>query len=114
MDDVYAMVGRSLRHHRRAAGLTLEGLSELSGLGPAYIGQIERSAKKPSLRTLAKLAEALDVPVAALVDGKNGQPKARPSTARELELTLRALAPKRRAFLVSVVRHLARELRSLH
>ena len=107
--DVYESIGRGLRRRRLAAGLTLDELGELSSLGPAYIGQIERNAKKPSLGTLAALARALDVPLEGLLKGSG--PRPRVPAVRQLELLLRRAGARERAILLSVVRHLARELR---
>ncbi|MGY5884938.1 ATP-binding protein [Modestobacter lacusdianchii] len=55
-----ADVGVLLRRHRRAAGLSIEALSEASGVSVRAIGDMERGrARGPQARTTAALADAL-------------------------------------------------------
>ena len=58
MDEAFAAVLRDLR---RRAGLSQEELGERTDLHRTYISQLERCLKSPSLRTLTRLAAALDV-----------------------------------------------------
>ena len=55
---------RAWREHR---GLTLQALAETAGLSRAYVSQIEGAKRTGSAATLAKLAQALGIPVAALI-----------------------------------------------
>ena len=61
----------NLRRVRREAGLSQHELAVRAGLSAgAYtgtVGRLERGAGNPTLSTLRKLAEALGVPLAALV-----------------------------------------------
>jgi len=57
-----------VKERRRGAGISQEALAEQSGLSLALISEIERSATNPSLTTLAKLANDLDISVAELLD----------------------------------------------
>ena len=54
-------LGERVRELRRARGLTLEGLAELSGVSRAMISKLERGEKNPTLVVAAKLAEGLGV-----------------------------------------------------
>ncbi|WP_447979982.1 helix-turn-helix domain-containing protein [Candidatus Nitrospira bockiana] len=60
-------VGRRIRLLRLHAGLTQEQLGERAGLHPTYLGGIERGERNVSLKTLAKVASALQVPLKNLV-----------------------------------------------
>lgn len=53
---------------RLAKKLTKGKVAELAGLDISYIGKIERNEKIPSLRTIVKLADALEVQVKELFD----------------------------------------------
>ena len=53
---------------RLAKKLTKGKVAELAGLDISYIGKIERSEKIPNLRTIVKLADALEVQVKELFD----------------------------------------------
>lgn len=59
--------GLVLRESRKANGLTQEDLAYQSGYHPTYIGQLERGAKSPSLRTIITLAKTLNIPASELV-----------------------------------------------
>lgn len=62
-------VGERIRRERERAGLSLAGLSELSGLSKAYLVKLESPAGNPSLDVLRRIADALDLTIADLVDG---------------------------------------------
>jgi transcriptional regulator with XRE-family HTH domain len=67
-DAIAARVAQAVRDRRERLGLTLRALADRSGVSPSMISDIERQAKSPTISTLAALAGALGVPVAALVD----------------------------------------------
>ena len=60
-------VGERIRATRTGLGLTVGALAERTGLSKGLISQIENEKTSPSLATLAKIAEGLEVPVAYLV-----------------------------------------------
>lgn len=64
--DINKMFATKLQQLRLSKKLSKSRLSELAGLDISYIGKIERCEKSPNLRTIAKLATALDVPVKEL------------------------------------------------
>lgn len=65
------VLARSVATHRVAQNLTQEDLAGLSGLHPNAISRIERCPPDvmhgPTLRTLSRLADALGVPISALL-----------------------------------------------
>jgi transcriptional regulator with XRE-family HTH domain len=68
-DNITARVAQALSGRRERLGLTLRALAARSGVSSSMISDIERGAKSPTISTLSALAEALAVPVSALVDG---------------------------------------------
>ncbi|MGB9886936.1 MAG: helix-turn-helix domain-containing protein [Moorellales bacterium] len=58
-----SQLGRRLRSARLGLGWTQEQLAEKANLHHSYIGQVERGEKVPSLRTLKRLAEAMNTPL---------------------------------------------------
>lgn len=60
------MVGNRIRDVRMGQGLTLAKLAELTGLSTGLISQVERNITDPSLETLRRVAQALDVPLFSL------------------------------------------------
>lgn len=56
-----------LRAWREHKGMTLQVLADAAGVSRAYVSQIENAKRNGSARTLKRLAEALGVPVGALI-----------------------------------------------
>ena len=55
------MIGHELRKARQRAGLTQEELSFRAGVSRPYISQLERNLKSPTVGTLLRICDALDV-----------------------------------------------------
>lgn len=69
-------VGDRLRKIRKAKGLTIAELARLSQLSPSFISQAERDMTNPSVRTLHRLAQALEIDVNNLIgDGASQYPR---------------------------------------
>src|SRR5690606_24984131 len=60
-------VGRQIRHHRTAAGLTLDALGEQVGSAASQLSLIENGKREPRLGLLQAIADALGVELAALL-----------------------------------------------
>jgi len=58
-------VGARLRELREERGVSMRALARRSGLSANALSMIERSLTSPSVGTLTKLAEALEVPIVA-------------------------------------------------
>jgi transcriptional regulator with XRE-family HTH domain len=77
-DEVNLRTGRAVKERREAAGLSMRMLAARSGISSSMISDIERGAKSPTVITIVRLAAALGVSVAALVDeGKGPAPRIR-------------------------------------
>lgn len=63
MDINYAAIGHRIRQYRLARDLSQEVLSEMSDVTPAHFSHIERGNTKPSLPTLIRIANALNVSI---------------------------------------------------
>lgn len=57
------MLGDKIRDFRKQRQKTLSAIADLTGLSVSYISQLERGNLEPSLSSLRKIADALDVPV---------------------------------------------------
>jgi transcriptional regulator with XRE-family HTH domain len=68
-DDNGPEVGGNLRRLRTERRLSLEGLARVSGVSRAMLGQIELAQSTPTIKTLWRIARALDVPFSALIGG---------------------------------------------
>ena len=63
-------VGRSLRRHRRAAGMSLAELATAAGVGKSTLHALELGDGNPTLSTLWALASALQIPLGELLDDR--------------------------------------------
>lgn len=72
--ELKAQLGDNLRRCRKRAGLSQEELSFRAGLHRTAVGQIERGERIARADTLIKLAAALGVSVANLVEGIAWEP----------------------------------------
>lgn len=61
-------VGRRIRTLRKARRWTIEHLAELAAIDASYLSNVERGVQNPSLGIVARIASALEVTVAMLVD----------------------------------------------
>ena len=64
-----AALGREIRKHRKALGVSQEELAERAGLHRNYIGMLERGERNPRVTVLVQLARALGVRVSDLMTG---------------------------------------------
>lgn len=73
---IIEIIGENIRCFRQQKGLSQEQLALHSGMNTSYIGQIERGEKNPTVRTLEKIAIALDTTIIELFSSpdslKNG------------------------------------------
>lgn len=73
MDDdverkLLADVGHRIREARAAQGLSLEQLARLTGISAPALSLIETGKRDPRLTTFKRIADALRLPLAKLID----------------------------------------------
>jgi transcriptional regulator with XRE-family HTH domain len=68
MSDLQEIMGRVIRRERQERRLTLKEIADKANLSVVYVGEIERGQKYPSATVLEKLAEALELSVADLLE----------------------------------------------
>lgn len=62
-----ALVGQVIQSYRLRKGMSQEVLSGLAGLDRTHYSKIERGLRSPTLDTLFKIAQALDIPPSDIV-----------------------------------------------
>ena len=98
--DLAPVVGQNLRKLRTRRGLSLERLSQLSGVSRAMLGQIELGQSAPTINVLWKIARALEVTFSALISSQAGSgvrllraADSKLLTSKDRSFTSRALFP---------------------
>lgn len=66
--DIRRRVGLNMKKHREDRGWSQEELAFECGLHRTYISGVERGVRNPTVVVLQKIAKALKVPAAALLD----------------------------------------------
>jgi transcriptional regulator with XRE-family HTH domain len=67
MRDWRAILGKNVRKYRQQRQLTQEQLAFESEIDLTYLGGIERGRRNPSLMVMARIADALEVPLPRLL-----------------------------------------------
>ena len=67
-------MGKKVLSLRKAASLTLSELSERSGVAKSIISQIERNETNPTLATIWRLSQALDVSIEKVLQAAEDEP----------------------------------------
>ncbi len=71
---VSGQLGRTVQRLRKAYNLSLSELSEQSGVAKSIISQIERNETNPTLATIWRLSQALDVSIERVLQGVQDGP----------------------------------------
>lgn len=69
--DLQARFGQRVREERTRRGYSQEEFAHLAELDRTYLSGVERGTRNITLRVVAQIAEALDVPPIALVRGSD-------------------------------------------
>jgi transcriptional regulator with XRE-family HTH domain len=67
MHALVKQFGESVRRHRQRRGWSQEQLAEAAELDRTYVSGIERGTRNPTLSTMGRIADALEVEVVALL-----------------------------------------------
>jgi len=67
--DICAATGERIRKLRRARSWRQIDLAEQSGVHEVHISDLERGTREPGLRTLSKIAFALEITLSELLKG---------------------------------------------
>jgi len=66
METIYRSMGNRIRVERKRLKLTQEELAEKANISANFLGHIERGTKRPTLDTLKKIADVLQIAMAEL------------------------------------------------
>jgi transcriptional regulator with XRE-family HTH domain len=82
IDDVVLAVGARIRKLRLERNLTLQVLSDRTGLSASMISMVERGRTSPSIGTLVAIASALRIHMSRLFDGDGEEEEPSPVRRR--------------------------------
>lgn len=91
-----------IRHFRHQKGFSQEELALRANLNPAYLGQVERGEKCPTVDTLYKTANALGISLSELFRFESSPDQSEATMDRIKLLLSRVPAEKNEQFLKAV------------
>lgn len=77
MDALHRQFTRRLKELMRRRGLSVNRLADFSGIGRGRLSEIAAGKNSPTLRTMGRLADALDVPTRELLPNPESQTRLR-------------------------------------
>ncbi|MDQ6418131.1 XRE family transcriptional regulator [Paenibacillus sp. LHD-117] len=83
MEHIHKKVGKNLQSIRKARGLSLDQVAELTGVSKAMLGQIERGDSNPTISVLWKIVNGLRISFTSLIE--EDEPKISVIEADKLE-----------------------------
>lgn len=75
--DLKLLLGNAIKEQRYALGISQEELASRAGLHRTYVSEVERGERNPSIVSIEKLAQALEVSFTSLFDRTGQNPGAR-------------------------------------
>ena len=75
--ELTGLLGAAIRQRRTFLRISQEELAVRSGLQRTYLSDVERGARNPSIKTIEKIAQALQVPVVKLFEDRSLSPEAK-------------------------------------
>lgn len=68
MPEICLEIGNKIRFIRNYKGISLEELSEKCGIDPAPLSKLERGETNPTIMTLYRIAQGLNVELAEIIE----------------------------------------------
>lgn len=81
-------LGKTVHRLRKANNLSLANLSEQSGVAKSIISQIERNETNPTLSTIWRLSQALDVSIERFIQSSEDEPFIEKSSKAETPILM--------------------------
>lgn len=96
----YELLGKNIRKQRKEKQYTLERLAEKLDVSTTFIGQIERAKGIPSLETLVKIANALEVSADSLLFGDLNSKSGSSHFVKKIAELTESFTPKEKELLI--------------
>lgn len=87
-------IGGRIRYFRKLKGWSQETLALQADMNPAFLGHLERGLKSPTVKTLEKIAAALDISMAELFSEPQPISDEKEALLTELRDLLQGLSPE--------------------
>lgn len=109
--EITLATAQQIRYYRQLKNMSQEELALRAELNPAYLGQLERGLKCPTIDTLYRIAGALSLSLSELLSFDN-ESSAAMNFAKQIEGALRGLPDDKQEHIVQIVKELSALLRN--
>lgn len=100
----FKQIGERIRDIRKKKKLTQEELAWKVNKSVNFIGQIERGTKKPSVQTLKKIADALEVPIRSFFEDIQYIPPEEDIMVKKINFLLKEATPEEKKIIYQIVK----------
>lgn len=94
MSELTLRLGKRIKQLRVMRDMTQEELAEASNVSISFLGNVERGSKNPTVETIYKIANALDVTMSELLSFDTGMQVLEEPTSVELRRLLSEYSDK--------------------
>lgn len=101
------MIGANIRKHRLKIDVSQETLSLSAGINPAYIGRLERGEKCPTIDTIYKICQALNISMSEILNFENDKYSANTDAKLRIEKVLNSLSDEQQIKIAEIVETIA-------
>lgn len=98
-------IGMRVKELRTSHGLSQEQLALHAEITPAYLGQIERSEKKPTVYTIEKICSALDISLSSFFSDQSFSNTEEDTVLKQISLELKNCSTEEKQEILQIVRH---------
>jgi transcriptional regulator with XRE-family HTH domain len=92
-DDIRSTIADRIKKCRKDREISLEKAALLTGVSKAMLGQIERRESAPTITTLGKIAQGLNISFASFFEGKEGSDFRQVSIPCDPNMVIREVFP---------------------
>ena len=104
MSEIAKQLGQRIRQLRGDRHMSQEELAFKAGISAAHLGQIERASKNPTVDTIAKIAQAMELPITALFCNDLLAPAPLDNTIVRIEAHLTSMTEEERKDILRMIR----------
>ncbi|MBE6738393.1 MAG: helix-turn-helix transcriptional regulator [Ruminococcaceae bacterium] len=106
-EQLTRQLGVNIRRARLLKDMSQEALSLAAGLSPTYLGFLERGEKCPTVDTLYRICEVLDVPIYELLDFGANDKEVNAQVRSRIENAIKDLSGSQQYKIAEVVEKIA-------
>lgn len=110
-NDIYTILSYRIRQAKVNSGLTIEQLAEKAGISSSFLACLIVNKSKPSLETIARIADALNIPANQLFEEiPSGKQPSEKRIADDITRLVMSAKPSHRKIILSTLKELAKSL----